>query len=455
MGGLNRLGRAHELGCQRRIDHQAPWTIRSAHGHLTIDLTSAKGLDQAVPEEVFQRPHAIGETHRDIKKAVIDRANLANSLALLAARLLTGKRRHTFNGDSHTPIVTENPGASQPTGPTLGPDMRQNRPHAAFGTLFSYCDEQMRNAPTPLAQGYVLKGYRIDKTLGGGGFSSVYLATDLETGIEVVIKEFLPVTQAYRTQDGRVEPLSEETAPLFASGIRRFFEEARSLAKLHHPNIVQVMNFFRAHNTVYMVMCYELGKDLRWYIKRHPRGLSEKFLRTVFPPLLVGLDELHKNGLLHLDVKPANILLRSGGNPLLLDFGAAQSTQERPAGMRTLTAGFAPIEQHSKGHIGPWTDLYAIGASMWACLSGRAPPPATARAVKDQFKGARRAYGRRYSAQILEAIDWCMQMNQLERPQNVAQLLAFLNEEPVPNVPQNRGAGRWLEKWAWWRLKQL
>lgn len=313
----------------------------------------------------------------------------------------------------------------------------------------------MPNTPTPLAPGYILKGYRIEKTLGGGGFSSVYLATDMATGVEVVIKEFLPVTQAYRTPEGRVEPLSEETAPLFTSGIKRFFEEAGALAKLRHPNIVQVTNFFRAHNTAYMVMHHEVGKDLRWYIKRHPRGLSEKFLRTVFPPLLIGLEELHNRGLLHLDVKPANILLRPGGNPLLLDFGAAQRTQDRPAGMRTLTAGFAPIEQHTKGHIGPWTDLYAIGASMWACLSGRAPPSATARAEKDHFKGARRIYSRHYSPQILEAIDWCMQMNQLERPQNVGQLLAFLNEKPSLARQTDQETGRWFEKWSWWRLKRL
>lgn len=312
----------------------------------------------------------------------------------------------------------------------------------------------MAQNDTHLTPGTLLKGYRIEKTLGGGGFSSVYLATEMASGEEVVIKEFLPATQAFRTTEGRVEPLSEETAVLFASGIKRFFEEASALAKLRHPNIVQVTNFFRAHNTVYIVMRYELGKDLRWYIKRHPRGLSEKFLRAVFPQLLLGLDALHTHGLLHLDIKPANILLRPGGNPLLLDFGAAQKIQERAPGMRTLTAGFAPIEQHAKGHIGPWTDLYAIGASMWACLSGRAPPVATTRAVHDTFKGARRTFGRRYSAQLLDAIDWCMQMNQLERPQNVGQLLAFLNEDSIPSSEMPGKLSYWLEKWPWLRLKR-
>ncbi|MDA8362091.1 MAG: serine/threonine-protein kinase [Gammaproteobacteria bacterium] len=310
-------------------------------------------------------------------------------------------------------------------------------------------------AKTHLAPGTVVQGYRIEKTLGDGGFSSVYLATALSQGHQVAIKEYLPPRQAHRTPSGRIEPLSEEMAPLFTSGIKRFFEEASALSKLHHPNIVEVTDCFRAHNTVYMVMRYELGRDLRWYIKRHPQGLSEKFLRTVFPPLLIGLEALHTHGLLHLDIKPANILLRSGGNPLLLDFGAAQKTHERSAGMRTLTAGFAPIEQHTKGHVGPWSDLYAIGASMWACISGRAPPPATARAAKDAFAIPGR-YRHRYSPQILEAIDWCMQMNQLERPQNVGQLLAFLNDTPkTAATDPSPFIGRWLNRWPWWRLKRL
>ncbi len=312
-----------------------------------------------------------------------------------------------------------------------------------------------KRSNTYLAPGTIVQGYRIEKTLGDGGFSSVYLATALNDGRQVAIKEYLPPTQARRTASGRIEPLSDETAPLFASGIRRFFEEASALSKLHHPNIVEVTDCFRAHNTVYMVMRYELGRDLRWYIKRHPQGLSEKFLRTVFPPLLAGLEELHQHDLLHLDIKPANILLRSGGNPLLLDFGAAQKAQERPAGLRTLTAGFAPIEQHTKGHVGPWTDLYAIGASIWACISGRAPPPATTRATKDTFRGIPNRYRHRYSSQLLEAIDWCMQMNQLERPQNVSQLLAFLNETPKPAAEPPPLIGRWLDRWPWWRLKRL
>lgn len=284
-----------------------------------------------------------------------------------------------------------------------------------------------------LPQGYLLHQYRIAKTLGGGGFSIVYLAHDTRANHPVVIKEYLPSKDAMRRDGETVESLSAETATTFNTGMKRFFDEANALAKINHPNIVRIVDFFRDNNTVYMVMNYEQGKDLRWYIKRHDGRMSEKFIRTVFPPLLAGLGELHRHHLLHLDIKPANVYLRPGGSPLLLDFGAAQSAfvDERRAGPHTLTRGFAPIEQHTRGHIGPWTDLYAIGATMYACMCGKAPPPATKRAEKDSYKPAVRQFARRYSRPLLEAVDWCLQMDQLARPQNVDGLLDFLKQEPV------------------------
>lgn len=289
-----------------------------------------------------------------------------------------------------------------------------------------------------LPEGYQLHQYRIVKTLGGGGFSIVYLAHDTPNDRPVVIKEYLPSKQATRRDGETVESLSVESVTTFNTGMKRFFDEAKALALVKHPNIVRVVDFFSENNTVYMVMNYEEGRDLRWYIKRHDGRMSEKFIRTVFPPLLQGLRELHNHRLLHLDIKPANVYLRPGGSPLLLDFGAAQSAlvDERHAGPHTLTRGFAPIEQHTRGHIGPWTDLYAIGATMWACLCGKAPPPATQRAEKDTYKPAVRQFARRYSRQLLEAVDWCLQMDQMARPQKVDELLDFLDKEteaaPLP-----------------------
>ena len=301
---------------------------------------------------------------------------------------------------------------------------------------------KFRRPKNTLPKGQMLSHYRIEKPIGGGGFSIVYLAIDEKTGEPVAIKEYLPSNQAQRGEESRVEPITEQTATAFRQGIKRFFDEAAALAKINHPNIVRVINFFRANNTVYMVMRYEHGKDLRWYIKRKNGHLSENVLRAIFPPLLLGLRDVHNNNLLHLDIKPANIFLRPGGNPLLLDFGAARNSvvENRPTGPYTLTLGFAPIEQHLGGHVGPWSDVYAIGASMWSCISGRPPPPATDRRVKDTYKPAARQFARQYSNQLLESIDWCLQFHQLDRPQSVQNLLDFMNPlRTSENEPETDG----------------
>lgn len=308
---------------------------------------------------------------------------------------------------------------------------------------------KLENALPP---GYVLRQYRIVRTLGGGGFSIVYLAEDTQRQQSVVIKEYLPSSQAKRGVDESVESLSAETDASFRQGIKRFFDEAAALAKINHPSIVRVLDFFRDNNTVYLVMNYEEGKDLGSYIKQRRGGLSERFLRTVFPQLLLGLRELHASNLLHLDIKPPNIFLRPGGKPLLLDFGAAQPAyrENRVLGAHTLTLGYAPLEQHKRGHLGPWTDLYAFGASMWACMSGKSPPPAPERAQRDKYKPAIRAYSGRYSRQLLEAVDWCLKMDQTERPQTVQQLLDFLNQPIAPETESDNGVlGRFLKlPWA-------
>ncbi len=301
---------------------------------------------------------------------------------------------------------------------------------------------KVKRQKNSLPKGHLLQHYRIERTIGGGGFSIVYLAVDEKTGEPVAIKEYLPSTQAQRSEEARVEPITEDTASAYRQGIKRFFDEAAALAKVNHPNIVRVVNFFRANNTVYMVMRYEHGKDLRWYIKRKNGKLSENVLRAIFPPLLLGLKEVHANSLLHLDIKPANIFLRPGGNPLLLDFGAARIAQvgNRQSGPYTLTLGFAPIEQHLGGHVGPWSDIYAIGASMWSCITGHPPPPATERREKDTYKPATRQFARQYSVQLLEAIDWCMQFHQLDRPQTVQNLLDFMNPLRVTeHEPEDEG----------------
>ncbi|MCG7973135.1 MAG: serine/threonine protein kinase, partial [Candidatus Thiodiazotropha taylori] len=272
------------------------------------------------------------------------------------------------------------------------------------------------------------------KVVASGGFSLIYLAEDEDTQDEVIIKEFLPKKLARRASNGKVMPLEDKQVDNFNRSLRLFYQEAKVLASLRHPNIVQVRGFFLANNTGYLVMDHERGKNLASYIKKRSGSLSTRFIMTVFPPILDALSQIHSRNLLHLDIKPSNIHLRTGGNPLLLDFGAVHEV--RNEGTRTgrvVTTGFSPVEQYyQSGNVGPWSDVYAIGASMRACLDGKAPPSAIERHAKEKLKPAARIYRRRYPAAMLEAIDWAMEVGYEKRPQNARELLdALQSNNPI------------------------
>ena len=281
-----------------------------------------------------------------------------------------------------------------------------------------------------LPTGTQLDEFTIEHILGGGGFSIVYLAISNKDKRPVVIKEYMPSTLATRNADLSVIPLAEKHADRLAHGRRLFFQEANTLTTLKHPNIVNVINFFHANQTVYMVMEYEEGVNLQAYIKKHKGNLSEPFIKAVFLPLLDGLQTIHSKGLLHLDIKPSNIHLRTGANPLLLDFGAVhemmQTRQFQPN--QVITPGFSPIEQLDPGgYVGPWTDIYAIGATMRACIAGVSPPHAPERREKDTMKPAASLFKKKYSNYLLEAVDWAMEVDPLLRPQSVEKLVEAIN----------------------------
>jgi len=282
-----------------------------------------------------------------------------------------------------------------------------------------------------LPPGTLLDCYVIMKLVASGGFSLIYLAEDEDTQDEVIIKEFLPKKLARRGAHGRVEVIETKQHDNFHRSLRLFYQEVRVLASLRHPNIVQVRGFFLQNATGYLVMDHERGKNLASYIKKRSGNLSTRFIMTVFPPILDALSLIHSRELLHLDIKPSNIHLRTGGNPLLLDFGAVHELRsERNRKGRVVTTGFSPVEQYyHSGKVGPWSDVYAIGASMRACLDGKAPPSAIERHAKDKLKPASRVYRRRYPATLLEAIDWAMEIEYEKRPQNAGELLEALRND--------------------------
>ena len=287
-------------------------------------------------------------------------------------------------------------------------------------------DLRPRTSPMPvtnqaLSGGYQLLNYRIDRQISRGGFSIVYRAFD-ETGAPVAIKEYLPSSLVLRTEGDIVRASSAENLTSFRYGMKCFFEEGRALAKINHPNVVRVLNFFRANETVYMVMRYERGRTLQQQIQMKQDQMSERFVRHVFMHLLNGLREVHTHKLLHLDIKPANIYLRTDGSPVLLDFGAARQTltSNRPKLAPMYTPGFAAPEQYREpDRLGPWTDVYGTGASMFACLAAFAPQAADARLQEDHLVSAKKIWAGQYSDNVLEVIDWCLRLDPLERPQSV------------------------------------
>lgn len=307
----------------------------------------------------------------------------------------------------------------------------------------------MREKSDSLKAGTVVDGYRLERTLGGGGFSVVYRAHQIADGRAVVIKEYMPRKLAKRERDGQVRARSQDVEQAFSRGRKLFFQEAGTLASLKHPNIVNVVSFFQANGTVYLVMEYQDGENLQSYLQVRRGGLSETFLRTVFPRLLDGLELIHSRDLLHLDIKPGNVHIRPGGQPLLLDFGAAggfpQSGRAQPG--RVISPGYSPVEQYDwRGYVGPWSDLYAIGATMRACIEGRAPEAARRRQERDRMRPAQHAFRRRYSAGLLRAIDWAMEVDPLIRPQSVAQFRAALTSNEAPQTrPSHSVFGRFAQ----------
>ncbi len=289
-------------------------------------------------------------------------------------------------------------------------------------------------ANQPLPGGYQLQNYRIRKVLACGGFSIVYLAED-ENEVPVAIMEYLPSSLALRHQGDVLPAIAEEDLATFRYGMKCFFEEGKSLAGLAHNNVVRVLNFFRANETAYMVMRYERGRTLQEHIRRHRGGIKEDFIRRVITLLLNGLREVHTNKLLHLDIKPANVYIRNDGSPVLIDFGAARQTlTEQTTRLSPMyTPGFASPEQYRKRELlGPWSDIYSVGATMYACLAAAAPPPADQRLDKDRYVQARKLWGGKYSEQLLQTIDWCLRLDHLGRPQSVFALQKVLLGERDP-----------------------
>jgi len=297
-----------------------------------------------------------------------------------------------------------------------------------------------------LPVGTRVESYEIRDVLGVGGFGITYRAFDHDLECDVAIKEYLPSQFAVRHGDSTVTPKTDGDAQAYEYGLRRFLEEARTLAKFREPNIVRVVRYLEAHHTAYLVMDYEAGEPLSAILARESH-LDEERIIAVMVPILESLKAVHARNILHRDIKPANICLRRDGTPVLLDFGSARQALEHKSQTLTgvVTPGYAPIEQYfSDGKQGPWTDIYAIGATMYHCATGVAPVVATERLALIQDKEAdpvARAADllrNRFSSPFLDALVAMMQPNAKDRPQTVDDALSRMQARARPETTERQ-----------------
>ena len=322
---------------------------------------------------------------------------------------------------------------SAPATTTLCPICNAENPAAA--TTCATCGAPLSGDPSSafsgsLPPGTKLQGgvYSVGRVLGQGGFGITYLGGDIRARRPVAIKEFFPYGSTRR--GSHVHPFGGLTAADYASSRDRFLDEARILAQFDHPSIVDVYGTFEENSTAYMVMELLRGKTLGQLVEDRgplPEHEAVDYIRRVGEALEV----VHRASLLHRDLKPDNIMRTDAGDVELIDFGTARTFAAGKTGRMTtmVTPGYAPLEQYGQGvRFGPYTDVYALGATLYHILTGQMPAPATDRATGVDVKPPREV-NPAVSKVVSDAVMWAMAMRVDQRPQTVRE---FVDALPRP-----------------------
>ncbi len=309
---------------------------------------------------------------------------------------------------------------------------------------------------TTLPVDYDLNVYKIKSILGQGGFGITYLAHDSSLDRDVAIKEFMPQGMATRSEDYTLHSVNadEDSVCTLEWGLERFIREAKTLSKFNHPNIVRVHTVFEANNTAYMVMSYEKGVTFQEVVKKEQP--SEDDLTDMIMGLLDGLEGMHAEGFIHRDIKPGNIFIREDGSALLLDFGSARQAigEETQTLTKVASPGYAPFEQYygRSDMQGPWTDIYALGATMYRAITGEAPIDATFRNRSSGEEAIQEIvdvldeHSDKYSPFLLRAVEHAIRTNHKERPQTIAEWRKMLTDPSVSTATQWRYAASSFRK---------
>ena len=292
------------------------------------------------------------------------------------------------------------------------------------GNYCSFCggDLHIKAAPTQLPIGTILEAginrYQIGTALGQGGFGITYIAMDLRSHKRVAVKEYFPGRCGQRADDEINVVPKQGCEDMFQGGRRSFLKEAQMLASLEKmPGIVEIYNYFETNGTAYLVMEYLNGKTLKKMVSAQEKIPAAEFLPKL-PPLINSLAKIHAQNVIHRDISPDNIMWMPDGSLKLLDFGCARSMEDGRAMTVMYKPGFAPVEQYLSKGQGTWTDVYALCATIYYCVTGKMPQASVDRLDNDHLLPPS-ALGVQIPAELESALMWGLTVQPKERPVNM------------------------------------
>ncbi len=294
-----------------------------------------------------------------------------------------------------------------------------------------------------LKSGLPIRQYVIEEVIGAGGFGITYRARHATLRAKIfALKEYFP--RDFAARSGTHVLSTADGDGLFRWGLDRFLEEAEALAACHHPAIVDVVDYFAENGTAYAVLGYVEGQQLGQWLASLGRPPSQAEIDRVALPLLDALEVVHAANLLHRDIAPDNILIRTNGAPCLIDFGACrEDIRERSRKVSAIVKhGYSPPEQyHGIAELqGPWTDIYAMGATLYRAISGETPMDSSRRgALGDTLKPIREMTETAYRPGFMSAIDMSLRLQPDERPRSVAEWREMLTSPDSAPVAQRQG----------------
>lgn len=302
--------------------------------------------------------------------------------------------------------------------------------------------------PDALPPGFRFDEFEIQQVTESTHTHVVYKAWDHHLERPVTIREFMPRALTVRSDNMQLVLRSKQDSQAFNSGLNRFVQSARQLAQFNHPNLLQVLSFWTQNETAYAASLYSSGMTLAQLHQHQSEIFNEAWIRQMLPMLCGALSILHDEGYIHRDLSLRSIQIQDNGAPLLLNAGAPRRTnaENGDENKTPLNPGFAPLEQYAddlENQLGPWTDIYALGAILYTLITGNCPPASVTRTIQDPCVKLAKNRPEGYSHSLLHAVDCALALKPEDRPQSIAEFAA-LAEIPLSGMALVKQPGTML-----------